>query len=542
MFVVHDTKVDRAFASVFASNCLPAHASEHVRPLLLLFWIISISSPSSNPPLACCFVTYGIHRCPSYWLLLFKERDRRRLCAQRATQCKKEGNDLFRRKKRRAACERYTDAITAFPHEVYNGSDSHLSQKDRAFVNGNIDITHLSIYYSNRAMAKLHLREYKGVLADSIAALRLNKHNPKASYFLGLLYLHCFCSPDGLRLLDAHDPDPLICAPTRKSLSMAVAALTAAEEGARREGRSRAMIYEYRKIRLMARKHEWILKQLKEQQKLLSLQAQCIAVLGNLKASGGSPRPDVADLHAGQSDDGDVGVHNGVDEGKGGSTASASGSTGTITPTSAGGYSTGCRGVDFDGRSTASGRSCDDRGLGHQGRGDDEEHRIRSIEREKGVLGVIEEALEDVAIHCHDRPVPDFLCCKITFEPMLDPVMTPSGHSFERAVLERYIAQNPVDPISRKPLYLTHLVPNLNLREAVEEFLMEQPWSYDHGSRLEDTIDPEYMARHSSQQGVGGSEAGTQRKAHFSTTVLREELIRLGIVKGLPHQGVKGKG
>jgi STIP1 family protein 1 len=37
------------------------------------------------------------------------------------------------------------------------------------------------------------------------------------------------------------------------------------------------------------------------------------------------------------------------------------------------------------------------------------------------------------------RVVPDFLCCKISFEVMKDPVVTPSGITYERAVITEHL-------------------------------------------------------------------------------------------------------
>ena len=48
-------------------------------------------------------------------------------------------------------------------------------------------------------------------------------------------------------------------------------------------------------------------------------------------------------------------------------------------------------------------------------------------------------------------PVPESLCCQITFDIMRDPVQTPAGHTYEREALEQHIQHNgPWDPVTRQ--------------------------------------------------------------------------------------------
>jgi len=76
--------------------------------------------------------------------------------------------------------------------------------------------------------------------------------------------------------------------------------------------------------------------------------------------------------------------------------------------------------------------------------------------------------------------VPDYLCCKISMELMLDPVVTPSGVSYERSYLVNHLQKvGAFDPVSREPLGLHQLHPNLALKEAVELYLEERPWAYE---------------------------------------------------------------
>ncbi|OMO70068.1 hypothetical protein CCACVL1_19116 [Corchorus capsularis] len=75
--------------------------------------------------------------------------------------------------------------------------------------------------------------------------------------------------------------------------------------------------------------------------------------------------------------------------------------------------------------------------------------------------------------------VPDYLCCKITLDIFRDPVVTPSGVSYERAVILEHLQKvGKFDPITREPLYPSQLLPNLALKEAVQAYLDKHGWAY----------------------------------------------------------------
>ncbi|KAK6937865.1 hypothetical protein RJ641_031373 [Dillenia turbinata] len=68
--------------------------------------------------------------------------------------------------------------------------------------------------------------------------------------------------------------------------------------------------------------------------------------------------------------------------------------------------------------------------------------------------------------------VPDYLCCKITLDILRDPVITPCGVTYERAVIIDHLEKvGKFDPVTREPLHQSQLVPNLALKEAVQAFL-----------------------------------------------------------------------
>ncbi|KAI2789076.1 hypothetical protein POX_e07103 [Penicillium oxalicum] len=78
-----------------------------------------------------------------------------------------------------------------------------------------------------------------------------------------------------------------------------------------------------------------------------------------------------------------------------------------------------------------------------------------------------------------ERVVPDYLIDGITFEIMHDPVMTPSGTSFDRAGIVKYIEKSGVDPLTREPMTVKDLRPNYALKAACEEFLSKNGWAVD---------------------------------------------------------------
>lgn len=75
--------------------------------------------------------------------------------------------------------------------------------------------------------------------------------------------------------------------------------------------------------------------------------------------------------------------------------------------------------------------------------------------------------------------VPDYLRCTITLEIFHDPVITPSGVTYERAVILDHLQKvGKFDPITRKPLYPSDLIPNLAIKAAVQAFLDKHGWAY----------------------------------------------------------------
>ena len=68
---------------------------------------------------------------------------------------------------------------------------------------------------------------------------------------------------------------------------------------------------------------------------------------------------------------------------------------------------------------------------------------------------------------------------QLTFEVFRDPVVAPSGHSYERvAVMEHLRRVGKFDPVTREPLVESDLRPNHSLRNAAHEWLNDHAWAF----------------------------------------------------------------
>lgn len=75
---------------------------------------------------------------------------------------------------------------------------------------------------------------------------------------------------------------------------------------------------------------------------------------------------------------------------------------------------------------------------------------------------------------------PEYLQCAISLELLREPVITPCGHTFERSCIEDHLRRgHHFNPVSRAPLALEQLVPNLAVKAAVEAFLAAHPGAYE---------------------------------------------------------------
>lgn len=79
------------------------------------------------------------------------------------------------------------------------------------------------------------------------------------------------------------------------------------------------------------------------------------------------------------------------------------------------------------------------------------------------------------------REVPDYLCGKISFEILQEPVITPSGITYEKKDIEEHLQRvGHFDPVTRVTLTQDQLIPNYAMKEVVDSFLQENEWAHDY--------------------------------------------------------------
>lgn len=111
--------------------------------------------------------------------------------------------------------------------------------------------------------------------------------------------------------------------------------------------------------------------------------------------------------------------------------------------------------------------------------GDGDRDRInRKFEERKTELQHIFAEIDD---RRKTRQVPDYLCGKISFEIMKDPVITPSGITYDRKDIEEHLQRvGHFDPVTRQKLTADDLIPNLAISEVIDNFMEENGWAIDY--------------------------------------------------------------
>eukprot|EP00343_Euplotes_focardii_P009278 CAMPEP_0205824118 /NCGR_PEP_ID=MMETSP0206-20130828/19528_1 /ASSEMBLY_ACC=CAM_ASM_000279 /TAXON_ID=36767 /ORGANISM="Euplotes focardii, Strain TN1" /LENGTH=127 /DNA_ID=CAMNT_0053121933 /DNA_START=1 /DNA_END=384 /DNA_ORIENTATION=+ len=63
------------------------------------------------------------------------------------------------------------------------------------------------------------------------------------------------------------------------------------------------------------------------------------------------------------------------------------------------------------------------------------------------------------------------LWCPMSLQIMTDPVLTSSGHTYERKNIEEYIDEYGIDPMTRKELSKDSLIPNHIIRDLISNYI-----------------------------------------------------------------------
>ncbi|KAI8089304.1 Stub1 protein [Halteromyces radiatus] len=78
-------------------------------------------------------------------------------------------------------------------------------------------------------------------------------------------------------------------------------------------------------------------------------------------------------------------------------------------------------------------------------------------------------------------PLPQAYLDPISFNVLHQPYITPDGITYERqSLLEHFERNGHFDPITRNPCTEKDLIPNLSLRESIEDFLKDNGWAADY--------------------------------------------------------------
>ncbi|KAL8730176.1 MAG: hypothetical protein Q9166_004259 [cf. Caloplaca sp. 2 TL-2023] len=83
-------------------------------------------------------------------------------------------------------------------------------------------------------------------------------------------------------------------------------------------------------------------------------------------------------------------------------------------------------------------------------------------------------------VNLQKMEVPDYMIDNISFCVMHDPVITNNGSSYERSTILEHLKRSPTDPLTREPLTIQDLRPNLALKQACAEFLDKNGWAVDY--------------------------------------------------------------
>ena len=68
-----------------------------------------------------------------------------------------------------------------------------------------------------------------------------------------------------------------------------------------------------------------------------------------------------------------------------------------------------------------------------------------------------------------DESIPEHFVCPLTLEMMTDPLVSKHGHNFERKAVLKWLEKgNTTCPITRQPLTMSMLIPNVSLRLRIK--------------------------------------------------------------------------
>ena len=93
--------------------------------------------------------------------------------------------------------------------------------------------------------------------------------------------------------------------------------------------------------------------------------------------------------------------------------------------------------------------------------------RIQCADYWKDVVARCTNVVHKIRVAHISPDIPQWCTCGITGQLMSDPVICPSGISYDRLAIIESIKQKSIDPIAGTPLHKDNLTTNLHLREAI---------------------------------------------------------------------------
>ena len=96
---------------------------------------------------------------------------------------------------------------------------------------------------------------------------------------------------------------------------------------------------------------------------------------------------------------------------------------------------------------------------------------VRNKQQEAKFQRLEKKRKDVVEVFTSDDSIPNNLRCPISYEAMIDPVMTPAGHCYQRVALKGWIDKKGTCPITFKSIADKPLYPNIGLANQVEEWM-----------------------------------------------------------------------
>lgn len=66
--------------------------------------------------------------------------------------------------------------------------------------------------------------------------------------------------------------------------------------------------------------------------------------------------------------------------------------------------------------------------------------------------------------------IPNEWFCPITIQLMINPVIGSDGHTYEKDAIEKWLSNNNSSPITKAPMFISQLIPNIALRNIIQDF------------------------------------------------------------------------